>query len=162
MGAIFSLEKKITSRLIIPLNTSFPQTTNYEKWKITKFLSTTQSSKTKFKNKKIEIEMLSLWAKSVVDKKTFGRKIQIRYINTLLKKPYRKITFYDCWGRLANNLSTTVESANVVVSPMSVCPAAILRRMRLMILPDRVFGRPGASWITSGVAIGPILVRTTK
>ena len=25
-----------------------------------------------------------------------------------------------------------------------------------MILPERVFGRPGAHWITSGAAIGPI------
>ena len=29
-----------------------------------------------------------------------------------------------------------------------------------MILPERVFGRPGANWITSGVAIGPISWRT--
>ena len=25
-----------------------------------------------------------------------------------------------------------------------------------MILPERVFGRPGAHWMTSGVAVGPI------
>ena len=29
-----------------------------------------------------------------------------------------------------------------------------------MILPERVLGRPGANWIASGVAIGPISVRT--
>ena len=29
-----------------------------------------------------------------------------------------------------------------------------------MILPDRVFGRPGAHWIRSGEAIGPISLRT--
>ncbi len=29
-----------------------------------------------------------------------------------------------------------------------------------MILPERVFGRPGAHWIRSGLAIGPISVRT--
>ena len=29
-----------------------------------------------------------------------------------------------------------------------------------MILPDRVFGRPGAHWMTSGEAIGPISLRT--
>ena len=29
-----------------------------------------------------------------------------------------------------------------------------------MILPERVFGRPGANWIISGVAIGPISLRT--
>ena len=29
-----------------------------------------------------------------------------------------------------------------------------------MILPERVFGRPGANWILSGTAIGPISLRT--
>ena len=29
-----------------------------------------------------------------------------------------------------------------------------------MILPERVFGRPGANWITSGDANGPISRRT--
>jgi hypothetical protein len=29
-----------------------------------------------------------------------------------------------------------------------------------MILPERVFGRPGAHWIRSGLAMGPISVRT--
>ncbi|VDC18900.1 hypothetical protein XINFAN_00007 [Pseudogemmobacter humi] len=29
-----------------------------------------------------------------------------------------------------------------------------------MILPERVFGRPGANWIRSGFAIGPISVLT--
>ena len=29
-----------------------------------------------------------------------------------------------------------------------------------MILPERVFGRPGANWIRSGAAIGPISLRT--
>ena len=29
-----------------------------------------------------------------------------------------------------------------------------------MILPDRVFGRPGTIWMRSGVAIGPITSRT--
>ena len=29
-----------------------------------------------------------------------------------------------------------------------------------MILPDRVFGKPGANWMTSGVAIGPMSRRT--
>ena len=32
--------------------------------------------------------------------------------------------------------------------------------MRRMILPERVFGRPGANWILSGTAIGPISLRT--
>ncbi len=29
-----------------------------------------------------------------------------------------------------------------------------------MILPERVFGRPGAHWMRSGEAIGPISFRT--
>ena len=29
-----------------------------------------------------------------------------------------------------------------------------------MILPERVLGRPGAHWMTSGAAKGPISVRT--
>jgi hypothetical protein len=29
-----------------------------------------------------------------------------------------------------------------------------------MILPERVFGRPGAHWMMSGEAIGPISLRT--
>ncbi len=29
-----------------------------------------------------------------------------------------------------------------------------------MILPERVLGRAGAHWITSGVAVGPISLRT--
>ena len=32
--------------------------------------------------------------------------------------------------------------------------------MRRMILPERVLGRPGANWILSGAAIGPISLRT--
>ena len=52
-------------------------------------------------------------------------------------------------------------SARVEVSPrLPKSFSAILRRMRRMILPERVLGRPGAHWITSGVAIGPISLRT--
>ena len=40
----------------------------------------------------------------------------------------------------------------------SISFSAILRRMRRMILPERVLGRPGAHWITSGVAIGADLL----
>ena len=29
-----------------------------------------------------------------------------------------------------------------------------------MILPERVLGRPGAQWMTSGVAMGPMALRT--
>lgn len=49
-------------------------------------------------------------------------------------------------GRLVTKSSTTAGSANVEVSPnSSTSPAAIWRRIRRMILPDRVFGKPGAS-----------------
>ena len=52
------------------------------------------------------------------------------------------------FSRLSIRLSTTVGSASVEVSPSaSISLAAILRRMRRMILPDRVFGSPGAHWI---------------
>ncbi len=37
---------------------------------------------------------------------------------------------------------------------------AILRRMRRMILPERVLGMPGAQWMVSGVAMGPMDLRT--
>ena len=47
--------------------------------------------------------------------------------------------------RFLTRSSTTAGSANVVVSPrFSSSFAAILRRMRRMILPERVFGNPGA------------------
>ena len=48
-------------------------------------------------------------------------------------------------ARLATRSSTTAGSARVLVSPrLSSSFAAILRRIRRMILPDRVFGKPGA------------------
>ena len=43
---------------------------------------------------------------------------------------------------------------------LSVSPVAILRKIRRMILPDRVLGSPSAQWITSGVAMAPISLRT--
>lgn len=39
---------------------------------------------------------------------------------------------------------------------------AILRKIRLIILPERVLGNPGAYCITSGIAKGPIFSRTAK
>ena len=66
------------------------------------------------------------------------------------------------WGLFSNKVSTTVESAIVVVSPMLRSFLAIFRKTLLIIFPDRVFGSPGALWITSGVANGPILVRTKE
>ena len=44
--------------------------------------------------------------------------------------------------------STTAGSARVEVSPMlSLCCSTILRRMRRMILPERVLGRPVVNWM---------------
>src|SRR6185295_1910300 len=63
--------------------------------------------------------------------------------------------------RFLTRSSTTAGSAKVEVSPrLEGSSSAILRRMRRMIFPERVFGRPGANWIRSGVAIGPISLRT--
>src|SRR5690606_27509004 len=57
--------------------------------------------------------------------------------------------------------STTVGSARVEVSPREPkSSSAILRRMRRMILAERVLGSAGANWILSGAAIGPISLRT--
>src|SRR5579883_1086269 len=56
---------------------------------------------------------------------------------------------------------TTLGSASVEVSPRAeYWFSAILRKIRRMILPDRVLGRPGANWMRSGEAIGPISLRT--
>jgi len=55
------------------------------------------------------------------------------------------------------SVSTTPGSASVVISPSaSNSSAAIFLKMRRMIFPDRVFGSPGAQWITSGCASAPI------
>ena len=47
-----------------------------------------------------------------------------------------------------------------VPEPRRTRTPAILRRIRRMILPLRVFGRPEAMWITSGAAKAPIMWRT--
>eukprot|EP00962_Isochrysis_galbana_P045024 scaffold17620_cov155-Isochrysis_galbana.AAC.5 len=58
-------------------------------------------------------------------------------------------------------MSTMDGSANVEMSPSwSHSRHAILRKMRRMILPERVFGRPGVMTMQSGVAIPPMPVRT--
>ena len=47
------------------------------------------------------------------------------------------------------------------VSPrLPYSSSAILRRIRRMILPERVFGRLGENWMRSGDAIGLISLRT--
>ena len=58
---------------------------------------------------------------------------------------------------LAIKSSTTSGSANVLVSPIvSISSVAIFLKIRRMILPERVLGRAGAQWMTSGEAMGPI------
>src|SRR6185312_9775085 len=63
--------------------------------------------------------------------------------------------------RLAIRSSTTEGSASVEVSPSAPkSSSAILRKIRRMILAERVLGKPGANWILSGVAMAPISRRT--
>src|SRR5450631_420781 len=72
------------------------------------------------------------------------------------------VTTPACWRACSwMSCSTTLGSASVDISPnWSDSSAAILRRIRRMIFPERVFGSPGAHWMTSGVAIGLISLRT--
>lgn len=63
-------------------------------------------------------------------------------------------------GRLLNSCSTMLSSAKVEMSPTSWSLMAIFLKTRLIIFPDLVFGSPGACWITSGIANGPIFSRT--
>ncbi|GBE57831.1 hypothetical protein BMS3Abin01_00757 [bacterium BMS3Abin01] len=61
------------------------------------------------------------------------------------------------YSRPATISSTTSGSDRVDMSPRSsTSPAATFRRMRLMILPLRVLGRPWVNWTLSGLAMGPI------
>jgi hypothetical protein len=48
---------------------------------------------------------------------------------------------------LIRNTATTSGLASVEMSPKSDSPAAILRRMRRMIFPERVLGNPSQNWI---------------
>src|SRR6185503_7176820 len=56
--------------------------------------------------------------------------------------------------------ATTLKSSSVVVSPFTSPPAAISFNMRRMIFPLRVFGRPAAKRIVSGLASEPISLPT--
>lgn len=65
----------------------------------------------------------------------------------------------DCFS--SSNFSTTLGSASVEVSPkLLVSPVAILRKIRRMILPERVLGNESVQCKISGVASGPISLRT--
>jgi hypothetical protein len=66
------------------------------------------------------------------------------------RPPYR-------FMRFSMRSVTTPGSASVDTSPSEPSSfSATLRRMRRMILPERVLGRPGANWIRSGEAMAPI------
>src|SRR5512140_3324312 len=67
-------------------------------------------------------------------------------------------TFYSLFFTRS---ATTEGSASVLVSPRLLTSfAATFLRMRRMIFPLRLLGRPSAHWIFSGVAIGPMMFRT--
>src|SRR6202035_5125358 len=84
---------------------------------------------------------------------------EMRSHGFLQRQIYAAAPFLFC--RFLTRSSTTAGSASVEVSPrLPGSSSAILRRMRRMILPERVFGRPGANWIWSGEAIGPMSLRT--
>ena len=80
--------------------------------------------------------------------------------NSAGRKPFGRSPCYLL--RLPSiNPSTRLGSASVEVSPrLPNSFSAILRRIRRMILPLRVFGRPGVKWMMSGLAMGPISLRT--
>ena len=60
--------------------------------------------------------------------------------------------------------ATIPGSASVEISPSSAMAiagfSASLRKIRRMIFPERVFGKPSENCIASGVAMGPISLRT--
>ena len=54
-------------------------------------------------------------------------------------------------------VSTTSGFSKVLISPkLEVSLLAILRRIRRIILPERVLGNPDVNWILSSFAMGPI------
>ena len=58
--------------------------------------------------------------------------------------------------------STMLGLANVDTSPnSSYWPAAILRKILLMIFPDRVFGKPGTIWIELRMMVVMLVVSKT-
>src|SRR5262249_7352191 len=75
------------------------------------------------------------------------------------QRPYGVGCCCALWSAMIR--STTSGSASVVMSPSpSYSELAILRRMRRMIFPLRVLGRPVTNWMTSGAAKPPIACRT--
>lgn len=59
--------------------------------------------------------------------------------------------------------STTAGSVSVLVSPIfDNSPSATFLKMRRMIFPERVFGKPLTNRILSGLAMGPIMRATVS
>src|SRR6476659_655476 len=95
--------------------------------------------------------------------RSWGERDRARKDKTADPSSPRAITQSHAAFRFLMRSSTTVGSASVDVSPSAPTSfSAILRRMRRIILPARVFGRPGADWMTSGEAIGPSSLRTSS
>ena len=72
-----------------------------------------------------------------------------------------QIINYYLFKRSLTKSFITLESANVVVSPNSLYSSeAIVFNILRIIFPDIFLGNPEAKWMKSGVAIGPIFLRT--
>ena len=71
--------------------------------------------------------------------------------------------FFLCSCTVLIILSTTPGSASVLISPnWSSSPAKIFRKIRLIILPDRVLGKSSTMMMFLGAAKGPIALRTWR
>ena len=85
------------------------------------------------------------------------------YLPSLSRRRRSGPTATEVGTASVDRLGRAGKTASVEMSPnvfLSVSPAAILRRIRRMILPDLVLGRSGTTCRKSGLAIGPISVRT--
>ena len=93
------------------------------------------------------------------ERNSTGKKNSL-FSKTSTSSPFLSFSFHFC-ALKSISVCTTPGSASVDVSPSwSSSPLAILRRILRMIFPDLVLGRPGAQWMASGVAMGPIDDRT--
>ena len=64
------------------------------------------------------------------------------------------------YSSASRSLAMTVKSSRVVVSPLTVPPAAICLSRRRMIFPQRVLGSASAKRMSSGLATAPISFAT--
>ena len=64
---------------------------------------------------------------------------------------------FFCFYNFPFLISSTISGfKSVEVSPkLEKSPSAIFRKMRRIILPERVLGKPETNWILSNLAIGP-------